>query len=213
MIVHLGMTGKLSLVNRNEPTAVHDHLRLLLDNGTELRFNDARRFGSITVWPPAEAEPLEKAFTAQTGIEPLGKKFTAVRLSELARSKKQPVKHFLMDARVVAGLGNIYANEILFAAAVHPLTPVNHITSVQWALIARATRRILKEAIQAGGSTISDFLGTSGNPGYFQVRFNVYQRRDEQCKRCSAVICKTVTAGRATYFCPACQQLPEERIL
>lgn len=205
MVVHLGMTGKLTLVPSAEPNACHDHLRLQLDNGMDLRFNDSRRFGSVAVWPPAQAEKMERDFGSKLGVEPLGRQFQAALLLTLGRSRKQPVKNFLMDSRTVAGIGNIYANEILFAAKIHPLTPVNRIADKEWRMIVRATRRILKKAIREGGSTISDFLGASGNPGYFQIHFNVYHRRGQPCKRCTGTIAKTVVGGRATFFCPACQ--------
>lgn len=212
MVLHLGMTGKLSLVDSNEPPAGHDHLRLLLDNGRELRFNDVRRFGSVLVWPPADALPQERALDTCCGVEPFGETFSGELLSRLAGTRTKPVKNFLMDARLVAGIGNIYANEILFAAGVHPLAPVNLIPPEKWDLIAQSTRRILREAIRAGGSTISDFLGTSGNPGYFQVHFQVYRRLGEPCTCGGANIRKTVVGGRATYFCPVCQVFPAKKL-
>jgi len=205
MVIHLGMTGKLSLVPAVEPYARHDHLRLHLDNGMDLRFNDARRFGSILVWPPVESLRLETDFSARTGVEPFGGKFTSAYLQAASRAKTQPVKNFIMDAQIIAGIGNIYANEILFAARIHPQTPVCRITEGEWQKIISATRRILKQAIKAGGSTISDFLGASGNPGYFQVNFRVYRRAAEKCRSCGTDIIKTVLGGRATYFCPGCQ--------
>ena len=205
MIIHLGMTGKLALLPAGTPRAKHDHLRLLLDNGKELRLNDSRRFGSIAVWPPAESTRLEKLFSAGIGVEPLSDAFHPDYLKQLSVNKKQPVKTFLMDSRKVAGIGNIYANEILFAAGVHPMTPVNRITRLGWEKIVVSTGKILRQAIQCGGSSISDFLGTSGNPGYFQVRFKVYNRSGENCRHCGIPIHKSVIGGRATYFCPQCQ--------
>lgn len=205
MIIHLGMTGKLTLLPAVNPRVKHDHLRLLLDGGTELRLNDSRRFGSISVWPPNEADMMEKLFSAGIGVEPLTDAFAPDYLSQLSAHSKQSVKTFLMDSRKVAGIGNIYANEILFAAGIHPLTSVNRIARAEWEHIIAATRRILHQAIECGGSSISDFLGTGGNPGYFQIRFKVYDRAGESCRICPAIIRKSVISGRATYFCPHCQ--------
>jgi formamidopyrimidine-DNA glycosylase len=205
MIIHLGMTGKLGLISPQTSPAPHDHLRLLLDNGMELRFNDARRFGCVMVWPPMDAEDMEAAFSARIGVEPLSKDFNAPYLQQQSRLKKIALKKFLMDSRILAGIGNIYANEILFAASVHPETPACSVTPHQWKAIISSTRRILRKAIRAGGSTISDFLGSSGNPGYFQVHFNVYNRTGEECKQCKNTISRTVIGGRATFFCPQCQ--------
>jgi formamidopyrimidine-DNA glycosylase len=205
MVIHLGMTGKLALLEGNTPPARHDHLRVLLNGGLELRFNDSRRFGSVAVWPPGESARLEKEFLAGIGIEPLSDGFTPARLMQLAGKGRQPVKSFLMDARKVAGIGNIYANEILFAAGIHPLTPASRIKAGEWERITAAAGRILRDAIECGGSSISDFLGTSGNPGYFQIRFRVYGRTGEPCRQCGTPIRKTVVAGRATYTCPRCQ--------
>ena len=206
MVIHLGMTGKIGLLSVGLPRARHDHLRLLLDSKKELRFNDSRRFGSIVVWPPAESAQLEKIFSQNIGVEPLGDDFQADYLLELGQRRTQPVKNFLMDSRKVAGIGNIYANEILFDAGIHPRTPVNRIQRQAWEKIVNSTRKILQEAIQAGGSTISDFLGANGNPGYFQVRFKVYGRGGEKCRRCTKTIRRTIIGGRATFFCSHCQK-------
>lgn len=207
LIIHLGMTGKLGLIPSGEPPATHDHLRLLLDDGIEIRFNDTRRFGSVMVWPSTEAKKMEATFSSRIGVEPFSNDFNISYLQKQSCSRKVPVKNFLMNSSILAGVGNIYANEILFAASVHPQTPTKNITKQEWKIIITATRRILKKAIQSGGSTISDFLGSSGNPGYFQVHFNVYNRASRKCKRCKNSINKTVIGGRATFFCPQCQPL------
>lgn len=208
MVIHLGMTGKLGLIPKQTSPARHDHLRLQLDDGMELRFNDSRRFGCVIVWPPAEAETLETVFSSRIGVEPLSNNFKASYLLQQSRSKKMAVKNFLMDSRVLAGVGNIYANEILFYSSIHPQTPAHTLDQRQWNRVIASTRRILKKAIRAGGSTISDFLGSSGNPGYFQVHFNVYDRAGEKCTKCkNTAIRKSVVGGRATFFCPQCQPL------
>lgn len=210
LVIHLGMTGKLSLMPSGETLTKHDHLRLLLDNETELRFNDSRRFGSISVWPPDQAGSKENELSAKIGVEPFSKELNADYLHQASLSKTQPVKNFLMDGKIIAGIGNIYANEILFAVKIHPQTPANCLNRPAWKKIVTSCRKIMKKAILAGGSTISDFLGTNGNPGYFQVQFNVYGRKGKKCTQCANTINKTVLAGRATYYCPTCQPLPDK---
>jgi len=206
LVLHLGMTGRIGLFSGDAPRARHDHLHLLLENGMEMRFNDSRRFGSILVWPAEHAVELEERFNAGKGIEPFGEQFTGDTLQELAAKRRQPVKTFLMDSRLVAGIGNIYANETLFAAGVFPDTPVHSITLPQWQAIVIHCQEILARAIEAGGSTISDFIGSSGAPGYFQLQLQVYGRAGDPCARCGAPIEKRKTGGRATFYCPQCQQ-------
>ncbi len=206
LVLHLGMTGRLGLFPGDAPRARHDHLRLLLENGMEVRFNDSRRFGAILVWPAEEAAGLEERFNKSKGIEPFSDQFTGGILQDLAARRRQPVKSFLMDSRLLAGIGNIYANEILFAAGIFPETPVDCITRPQWQAIVVHCQEILARAIEAGGSTISDFIGSSGAPGYFQLQLQVYGRAGEPCARCGAPIEKRKTGGRATFFCPRCQQ-------
>ena len=209
LVVHLGMTGKLGIYSQTAAPRTHDHLCLSLDNGTELRFNDARRFGSVTVWPGAEAARLEEAFSRSQGIEPFGPDFTAETLARLAEGRRQPVKLFLMNAKLIAGLGNIYANETLFAAAVHPQAPAGSLNLAQWQRIAACAVDILQRAIAAGGSTVSDFLSSNGQPGWFQLQLAVYGRHGQPCAACQELIRKEVIGGRATFFCPRCQPLPK----
>lgn len=206
LILHLGMTGKIGLFPMATPKARHDHLRLLLESGMEIRFNDSRRFGAILVWPAGEAAELEKRFSASKGIEPFSDSFTPAALLRLAAQRRQPVKNFLMDSRLIAGIGNIYANETLFAAGIHPEIPVNRITASGWQTIILNCREILSRAIEAGGSTISDFVGSSGAAGYFQLQLNVYDRAGTPCPVCKEAIRKKILGGRATFFCPSCQQ-------
>lgn len=205
LVIHLGMTGKLGLIRRETVRHQHDHFVLLLDNGMDLRFNDSRRFGSVVVWPPLQAADYEREFSHKEGIEPFGSEFTPENLLRLAKNRQAPVKSMLMNARLVAGIGNIYANEILFAARIHPLTPANRLSIEMWRVIIKESRHILQQAIDAGGSSISDFLGADGHPGYFQLQLKVYGHKNLPCPQCSQPIVKTVIAGRATYFCPLCQ--------
>jgi formamidopyrimidine-DNA glycosylase len=201
------MTGKLGIFAREDKPAKHDHLVLTLDNEMELRFNDARRFGCVQVWPADEAKDLEQAFLARQGLEPLSADFSGPNLLDLAQGCSLPIKSFLMDSRRISGIGNIYANETLFAAGIHPFCPANTLSPEQWENVARCAVRILNKAIKAGGSTISDFLGASGQPGYFQLQLAVYGKKGEECPRCGEEIAKEVIGGRATFFCGKCQAL------
>ena len=198
---HLGMTGRLGLFAAPDALARHDHLCLGLDNGMELRFNDSRRFGSARVLPPGAGEP----FFAAMGLEPFGSAFTAAALGRLAAGRTRPVKNFLMDGRLVAGIGNIYANEILHAAGISPFRPVCELLPPEWDRIVARSRGVLRQAIAAGGSTIADFIGAGGEQGYFQLRLRVYGRAGRPCP-CGGVVQKTRQAGRATYFCAQCQK-------
>jgi formamidopyrimidine-DNA glycosylase len=207
LVIHLGMTGKLGMFQTKSRKAVHDHLCLRLDNGMELRFNDTRRFGSIIVWPAEEALQLEKQFNSSKGIEPFGPEFTAGNLMLLAGRRRMPIKSFLMNSQIIAGIGNIYANETLFAVKIHPRSQVNSLSEKQWQEITDSCRQILARAIEAGGSTISDFLGSSGQPGYFQLQLAVYGRKNEPCPECGGKIIKETIGGRATFYCSVCQPL------
>ena len=204
LVIHLGMTGRLGLFPVAAPHARHDHLRFLLDNGFEMRFNDTRRFGSVQCFSADEL--ASRDLFADLGPEPLSEDFSAAYLADRARGRRLPVKSFLMDNRVVVGLGNIYANEILFAAAIHPLTPAGALDRRQWRAVVKAIRTVLARAIKAGGTTIADFVNASGRPGYFQLELAVYGREGAPCRNCRHSIERTVLAGRATYLCPSCQR-------
>jgi len=206
LIFHFGMTGNLGIFPPDSPVAKHDHLRLLLDNETELRFNDTRRFGSVTLILPEDQRTVEQDFFSTTGPEPFGDEFNGRYLHHLARGKNQAVKMFIMTNRVVAGIGNIYANESLFAARISPSRKIKRISLQSWNRLVAEIRKILKHAISCGGSTISDFVNASQETGYFQMNFTVYGRSGERCPACSTVIKKQTIGGRASYYCPKCQK-------
>lgn len=203
LLIHLGMTGRLGIFSAKAPRALHDHLIFSLDDGMEMRYNDTRRFGFIAVENGAgdTADLL-----AKLGPEPFWPEFNAEYLKKRAGKRLQPVKNFLMDSQVVVGIGNIYANETLFAAGILPTTPIGSLSQKQWQIIVDKGREILAQAIKSGGTTISDYLNASGKPGYFQLELTVYGRAGEMCKKCQATIEKLTIAGRATFFCPHCQQ-------
>ena len=204
MVLHLGMSGRLTLSANGSPRAAHDHLRFLMDSGQELRFNDVRRFGSVQVLRPEEVDNSE--IFAGLGLEPLGADLSSNYLLRQARDRGRPIKTFLMDARVVVGVGNIYANEILFAAGISPRRAVGTLDKKAWDRVVRACRLVLKRAIACGGTTISDYVRSSGEAGYFQCELKVYNREGKLCQKCGQHIVREVLAGRATYFCPHCQR-------
>jgi formamidopyrimidine-DNA glycosylase len=204
LVLHLGMTGRLAFFANGTPRAAHDHLRFELDSGFELRFNDVRRFGSVQVLGPEDVEGTQ--IFAGLGPEPLGPDLSSDYLLERARSKVRPIKNFLMDARVVVGIGNIYANEILFAAGIKPTRGVGTLGKPSWERVIQASRQVLEKAIACGGTTISDYVRSSGEAGYFQCELRVYGREGEVCQRCRSLISRQVLAGRATFYCPECQK-------
>lgn len=211
LIIHLGMTGKTGIFTVGQAKAKHDHLCLSLDNNMEIRLNDTRRFGSVEVWPQETAITDERIFSESQGVEPFSRDFTGERLARIAIKKTQSVKTFLMDSRRIAGVGNIYANETLFRAGIAPDTPAGKLKLRQWQGLAEQCQQILSAAIEAGGSTVSDFINSSGEPGYFQLQLQVYGKENSPCQLCGTTIRKTMIGGRATFFCPVCQRLPEDR--
>ncbi|MFI5330452.1 MAG: bifunctional DNA-formamidopyrimidine glycosylase/DNA-(apurinic or apyrimidinic site) lyase [Desulfobaccales bacterium] len=204
LLVHLGMTGHLLLGSEAKPLPPLEHVHLVfqLDDGLELVYQDVRRFGQVLVFPPGTAPaPLENV-----GREPFSREVTPQWLAEQARGRSRPIKNFLLDGRILAGIGNIYACEILFAARLHPATPASHLALKDWGLVLKETRRILQEAIRQGGTTVSNYLNSQGEAGLFQVQLLVYGKTGEPCRRCGAPISRLVQAGRSSFFCPACQR-------
>ncbi len=203
VVVHLGMTGRLLVSPAAAGRYPHEHCCMALDDGSTVRFVDPRRFGSLRLVPPGE--DWRRLFLS-LGPEPLASGFSGPVLEARAGRLRRPVKAALMDGRVVAGVGNIYANEILHAAAISPLRPACRLAGSEWEALARHVRQVLLAAIDQGGSTIADFADHSGRPGYFQLSLAVYGRAGEPCRRCRYPIRRAVLAGRTTYFCPACQR-------
>jgi formamidopyrimidine-DNA glycosylase len=204
LLIHLGMTGRLLLgVPRNH--GPHVHLFFTLEEGVTLAFQDVRRFGQVLVFGPGQPlVPLN-----QVGREPFSRRVTPEWLTESARGRSRPLKNFLLDGRIMAGIGNIYACEIMFAAGLHPATPAGVLNLEDWGRVLQETRRILKRAIRQGGTTVNDYLNSHGETGLFQVELKVYGRAGEPCRRCGKAIKRVVQAGRSTFFCPRCQ--PKKR--
>ncbi len=206
VVIHLGMTGNLGIFPCSAPIKTHDHVCWQLDNDLELRLNDSRRFGGVWLLTPEQSANRESGFFGNTGPEPFSAQCTPAYFMTQARKKQQPVKTFLMDSKVVAGIGNIYANEALMAAGIHPARPVCALKKRDWQQLIPLIRTILTQAIACGGSTISDFINASGESGYFQMNFKVYGRKDQPCHQCGASIEKIQISGRASFFCPRCQK-------
>ena len=206
LIMHLGMTGRLGIFPKDAHVAVHDHLFFLLDNGKELRFNDTRRFGAVHCFESKDKRQALRNFFSRTGPEPFSGKCTPLYLHKKAHNRSLSVKTFIMNSAIIAGIGNIYANESLFAAGIHPATPAGALTQKQWQLVLEKIKDILNWAISCGGSTISDFQNAGGQSGYFQIHFRVYGREHKPCVGCATPLARAVIGGRASYFCPRCQK-------
>jgi formamidopyrimidine-DNA glycosylase len=203
LIVHLGMSGALGIVAAHAPAGKHDHFELALDTGHALRLTDPRRFGSVhRVHGPPEAHAL----LAHLGPEPLSAAFHAEHLHRITRGRRASIKETLMNSRVVAGVGNIYANEALFRARIHPRTAAGRISLERYAVLVPAVQETLREAIEAGGSSLRDWRHADGGLGYFQQRYFVYDREGEPCRACGARIRAIRQGQRATYYCPRCQR-------
>lgn len=201
-IIHLGMTGRLRVVADVTPLQLHDHLDLQLDDGRQLRYLDPRRFGAW-LWT---TEPASHPLLASLGPEPLGDDFDGDYLARRALGRSQAVKAFIMDGKVVVGVGNIYACEALFRAGIRPHTPAAEVSLSRYRRLAEAIKAVLAEAIAQGGTTFRDFVNAEGNPGYFAVALNVYGRGGEPCKVCGGEIQRELLAQRSTFFCKRCQR-------
>ncbi len=202
LILHLGMSGSLRFLTQPTPPGPHDHVDLLLEQGACLRLRDPRRFGAVLFAAVADRHPL----LLHLGLEPLAPDFDGARLYALTRGRRTAIKQLLMDARRVVGIGNIYANEALFHAAIDPRRPAGRLSRRACAVLAACIRTTLLEAIAAGGSSLRDFVDSAGRPGYFQQRYAVYGRAGEPCRRCGATIISFRQAGRSSFICPSCQK-------
>ena len=208
VVMHLRMTGNLLIAEPDEDTSAKPHLRVVfeLDSGERLLFVDVRRFGTGVVLLGREA--LQDYFSERLGVEPLGPDFTADALRAAAKGRRAPVKAFLLTQERIAGVGNIYADEALFRARIHPLRPVGKLRRPQIAALRDAVVQTLEAGIDAKGATIDDFRHADGAEGAFQDRFLVHTREGEPCPRCGNTIKKLRAAGRGTYVCERCQPKP-----
>lgn len=203
LVCHLRMTGKLLFREEGTKAAKHTHVIFMLDDGSLLFYEDARRFGGFDYW---EKNPLAEPPLAALGPEPLTEGFNADYFKESTRRRKRPVKSHLLDQSVVAGIGNIYADEILFRAGVRPRKGTQRLSSSECAAIVAATKQVLGEAIAAGGSTIRDYVDTSSRAGHFQNAHQVYGRAGKPCVHCGTILKSVNVGGRSSVYCPHCQK-------
>lgn len=203
LLCHLGMSGSFRIAGGGQAAGSHDHLDIVFGGGKILRFRDPRKFGAV-LW--VGGEPLRHKLLAGLGPEPLGAGFGGDYLYEQSRGRSAPVKHFIMDSRVVVGVGNIYANESLFIAGIHPARRAGRVSRQRYQELAAAIRRVLQRAIRKGGTTLRDFVKEDGQPGYFGQTLTVYQRGGEACPACGGVIRSRVLGQRSTFYCPRCQR-------
>lgn len=200
-LMHLGMSGRLLLLPQSAPVGEHEHVRVEFERGLVLCYRDPRRFGWMRV---ARAEDLEEL--AGLGPEPLNGRLAAPTLRERLRRTRRDIKAALLDQRVIAGIGNIYANEILFRAGVRPTRRCHRLTTAELEAIARATRAVLADAVARRGTSFSDYFDSDGMPGSFQEVLAVFDRAGEPCRRCAAAIKRRAHGGRSSFYCPACQR-------
>jgi formamidopyrimidine-DNA glycosylase len=203
LLLHLGMSGKLRAVAADTPRLPHDHFDLVLDSGLALRFNDPRRFGSLLY---ARGDGRAHPRLAQLGPEPLAAGFDADYLFRITRRRRLAIKQLLMNSRLVVGVGNIYASEALFRARIRPRRAARSLTRADAARLVRGVRAVLTQAIRSGGTTLRDYLGTDGAPGYFRQRLYVYERAGKPCRRCGTPVRSFTQGQRSTYYCPSCQR-------
>jgi formamidopyrimidine-DNA glycosylase len=201
-MLHLGMSGSVRIIDCDEPAAKHDHIDIQLASGKAMRFRDPRRFGSFLWSENINEHPLIR----NLGPEPLGDDFDGDYLWARARGRRVAIKQLIMNAAVVVGVGNIYASESLFEAGIHPKRRSDRIAKKRMIGLADAIRNVLGRAIKAGGTTLKDFHGSDGDPGYFQQSLDVYGREGEACHSCRAPITAIVLGQRSTFYCKTCQR-------
>lgn len=202
-ILHLGMSGSLRLVAAGTAPQKHDHVDIELDNGYLLRLTDPRRFGAL-LW--TRQDPLQHELLRDLGPEPLGNAFNGAYLHGRAQGRRVAVKTFLMDSHTVSGVGNIYANEALFMAGIHPARAAGRIGRARYDALAAAVQEVLSASIRQGGTTLRDFVNGDGKPGYFSLYLRVYGRGGEPCPHCQTPLKEIRQAQRSTCYCPHCQR-------
>lgn len=201
-IWHLGMSGSLRLVDAGTEPGKHDHIDWVMSHGKILRYHDPRRFGALLYVAPGDSSP----HLTHLGPEPLGPEFTAEYLYQRSRGKTQAVKTFIMDGHVVVGVGNIYANESLFSAGIRPQTPAGKISLPRYERLVDDIRTVLQRSITQGGTTLRDFVGGDGKPGYFAQQLLAYGRGGQPCRQCGTLLKELRLGQRSTVYCPSCQR-------
>lgn len=203
LILHLGMSGSLKILSHATPAQKHDHIDFELKNKKILRFTDPRRFGAV-LW--TEDDPMMHALLKNLGPEPLSKEFSGRYLWQRAQKKQTNIKSFIMNNKIVVGVGNIYAAEALFLAKLHPQRAVNTMTQDQFEQLAKAIKVILRQSIKKGGTTLKDFVDSNGQPGYFSQSLKVYGRVGLACEVCGTKLQSARLGQRSTVFCVKCQK-------
>lgn len=203
LLLHLGMSGNLRVLPADTPRLKHDHFDLLLENGTALRFNDPRRFGSLHY---TRADPLQHPLLRHLAPEPFDQSFNTDYLWRITRSRRVAIKQLLMNSRLVVGVGNIYASEALFKAGVRPRRQSRTLTRQEVTRLVRAVRSVLSQAIRVGGTTLRDYVGADGAPGYFRQKLFVYERQGQACRKCRGAIRQLTQGQRSSYYCASCQK-------
>lgn len=202
IIIHLGMSGSLKIVQEKVMPGSHDHVDIILSSGQIIRYNDPRRFGAI-LWTE---DPASHPLLQPLGPEPLDSSFNASYFYSTCLRRKVAIKQLIMNGKIVTGIGNIYAAEALFQANIHPLTPANTLTETQCVRLVKAIKQVLQAAIVQGGTTLKDFINTEGKPGYFSQQLQVYGREGLPCRVCQSLLQGLRLGQRSTVFCPCCQQ-------
>ncbi|HEV2441285.1 MAG TPA: bifunctional DNA-formamidopyrimidine glycosylase/DNA-(apurinic or apyrimidinic site) lyase [Steroidobacteraceae bacterium] len=201
LLMHLGMSGSLRILPAGTPRIAHDHYDLLLDSGNTLRFNDPRRFGSLHY---ISGDPHQHPLLARLAPEPFDPEFDTDYMWRITRRRRASIKQVLMNSRLVVGVGNIYASESLFRARIRPRRRAQSLSREEAGRLVRGVRAVLSKAIKVGGTTLRDYVGVDGEPGYFRQRLYVYER--EKCRVCGTGIRALTQQGRSSYYCPTCQK-------
>lgn len=203
LILHLGMSGSLRVIDNGIAPEKHDHVDIVLANNTLIRFRDPRRFGAILF---TRTDPSQHKLLSHLGPEPLERELNADYLFALSRKRRVAIKSFIMDSRIVVGVGNIYANEALFLSGIHPRRAAGKLNKDQYRKLAKAVKHVLRAAIKAGGTSLRDFTQSDGKPGYFRQSLHVYGKTAQACPTCSKPITHAVIGQRSTYYCTRCQK-------
>lgn len=202
VIIHLGMSGSLRILNKNTAVEKHDHFDIVFSNNKLLRLKDPRRFGAV-LW--TRQDPLTHIRLKDLGPEPLDTDFNTDYLYNMSRGRKVSIKNFIMNSHIVVGVGNIYASESLFLAGINPKTAAHKISRQRYDKLVKSIKTILQLAIKQGGTTLRDFTQQDGKPGYFQQTLSVYGRTGLPCPQCSSAVKQMTQSQRSTYYCPQCQ--------
>ena len=203
LIIHLGMTGSLRVIDRNTPIQKHEHIDVLFNNGQVMRYKDARKFGCF-LW--TKDSPHQHNLITRLGPEPLSKAFNADYLFQTCRNKKVAIKAHIMNQKHVVGIGNIYASEALFKSGISPTKAAHRVSKAKLELLVRESKKTLKAAIKQGGTTLQDYINPDGAPGYFAIKLKVYGKEGEPCPNCAKPIKSKVIGQRNSFYCSGCQK-------